>query len=75
MIFSQKKTNKQFYLPICQQSEIVMFKFITIYFFYLSIIDFGISGSSNQTAKHPFVAVAASKAPKAEIAETNKAFI
>lgn len=45
------------------------------FFYYLSIIDFGILGSSTQMAIHPFVAVAASSAPKAEIAETNKAFI
>ena len=45
------------------------------FFYYFSIIDFGILGSSTQIARHPFVAVAASNAPKAEIAETNKAFI
>ncbi len=43
--------------------------------YYFSIIDLGIEGSSTQINKHPLVAVAATKAPKADTIETNTAFI
>lgn len=48
---------------------------ISIFFYYLSIIDFGIVGSSTQIRTQPVVAEAATKAPKADTIETNTAFI